>query len=910
MANRFKWALAVLALWAGIIQPTNAQWLTQTNLIVPGWSAVYCYVDASSQPILPAISGVPLAAGNPIDQIWLWKYPVSDAQYSTSPNNPLSGGGQWLTWQLYQTNSANTLSAIIPNSAYLVHSSATTNYTWKVQGHPVAPSYTWDMTGLNFIGFDTPYATPPSFQNYFSPDPAVSAMVQIYQYVGGDFSPVNPQYIFATGSTPVNRGQAYWVSATNVFNAYFGPFKLSLPNPVGLSYGSTVGQLTISLANSTTNNLTVTARLQPSEIPPAGQANIVGVPPLLLRGALNSATLAYAYTSLPVGTANSWTLAPAGQPGSTISFVLGVNRFAMTGSPGALYAGYLQFTDSLGFSEVDVPVSAVTANTAGLWLGSASISQVGSYLKNYATNVDGSYQQAPVTEQHFVTNYPAMFVTTNQVINETVVSNIVVNYSNNTNLVVNYYTTNWNAGGTNYFVLGTNQAVNTYALSNLVITTTTTNFYVTNNTIVWQSVWSTNLTGSAFAVTNFMTVTNIIAKTTNNAPVVVTNLVVNYLAVTNEVTTNAPYSGPVTIQSVSNWTANSTILTTNKAFLVVGTNALSLVTTNGAVQNFAYWVTNLTVSVTATTNFVVTNTAMDVIVNGPLRIVVNPQIYNYSVSTSWETNYLTNTFAISNSFAQLAGGSSLLGSVTNQLFAVVTNGPIVSWSTNYGVTLYVATTNAAYTVTTNAMTGGGYVVTSINTNLGAVVTPYPLRLIIFNDGTNATLLQRVYYGINQNSNIVATTQESLLDPSHLNSARRISCTSLPWTPNNTTWPFVGQLVLGGALSTTVTDNYDDQAANPFLHTYHPDHNNLDLTQNPPRELPEGSQSYGITRSITLSVQPNAADFNSLTTANSSLAGTYFETTTLTGLGGATRTFTSAGNFTLTCISPIATLTTQ
>jgi len=73
---------------------------------------------------------------------------------------------------------------------------------------------------------------------------------------------------------------------------------------------------------------------------------------------------------------------------------------------------------------------------------------------------------------------------------------------------------------------------------------------------------------------------------------------------------------------------------------------------------------------------------------------------------------------------------------------------------------------------------------------------------------------------------------------------------------------------------------------------------------------EGSQSYGITRSITLSVQPNAADFNSLTTANSSLAGTYFETTTLTGLGGATRTFTSAGNFTLTCISPIATLTTQ
>lgn len=72
----------------------------------------------------------------------------------------------------------------------------------------------------------------------------------------------------------------------------------------------------------------------------------------------------------------------------------------------------------------------------------------------------------------------------------------------------------------------------------------------------------------------------------------------------------------------------------------------------------------------------------------------------------------------------------------------------------------------------------------------------------------------------------------------------------------------------------------------------------------------GSQSFDITRVITLTVAPNTLDFLTLTTANSALAGYYQETTTLTGLGGVPRTFTSAGTFTLTRISPIANLTQQ
>src|SRR5207248_520067 len=43
----------------------------------------------------------------------------------------------------------------------------------------------------------------------------------------------------------------------------------------------------------------------------------------------------------------------------------------------------------------------------------------------------------------------------------------------------------------------------------------------------------------------------------------------------------------------------------------------------------------------------------------------------------------------------------------------------------------------------NVVTGanGSYVVTGVNTNIGAVSTPFPLRLILHNDGTNVVLLQ-------------------------------------------------------------------------------------------------------------------------------------------------------------------------
>jgi hypothetical protein len=205
-----------------------------------------------------------------------------------------------------------------------------------------------------------------------------------------------------------------------------------------------------------------------------------------------------------------------------------------------------------------------------------------------------------------------------------------------------------------------------------------------------------------------------------------------------------------------------------------------------------------------------------------------------------------------------------------------------------------------------------YVVTAHNTQGDAVLAPFPLRLIVFNDsGGNCSLLQRVYWGLDPSTNIIVSTSQTPLDPSQLSTARRITATHLPWAATNTPWAFSGGSLAQGAVLTSapIVVNYNDQAANPFLHTYHPDHNNLDH-QSPPHELPMGSESYQISRVITLSLMPNTNDFISLTSASSSLSGLYNESISLKGLAGFQKNYQTIGAFSLKQISTISPLISE
>jgi hypothetical protein len=189
---------------------------------------------------------------------------------------------------------------------------------------------------------------------------------------------------------------------------------------------------------------------------------------------------------------------------------------------------------------------------------------------------------------------------------------------------------------------------------------------------------------------------------------------------------------------------------------------------------------------------------------------------------------------------------------------------------------------------------------------------YPLRLIVHNPASGpATLLQRVYYGFNAVSNAIISNQESALARNLLGASRRLSASHLPWSDANPGWDLSGALAPGVTLTASVTTGFNDQAANPFLHTYHPDHDNLNATFK--NELPQGSESYTVVREITLSVKPPANDFNSRIAAGLQLAGDYLETIRVQGLARAgntfdTRQFEVRGAFELNRINEIPTLT--
>ncbi len=200
-------------------------------------------------------------------------------------------------------------------------------------------------------------------------------------------------------------------------------------------------------------------------------------------------------------------------------------------------------------------------------------------------------------------------------------------------------------------------------------------------------------------------------------------------------------------------------------------------------------------------------------------------------------------------------------------------------------------------------TDGAYSVLYTNSVASGVPRPFPLRLIVHDDGTNAFLLQRVFLGLNSLTNPIVATQQSHLWEERLSSARRISAAHLPWSSGNTPWAMT---VVSNVYRADIVTAFDQSGVNPFIHQYHPDHDNLNATFT--AALPKGNESYGITRTLWLSMQSAGSDYRSQTVGALDRNGVYDETITLEGTGSNTRTFRVLGTFNLNRISTVPVLT--
>jgi hypothetical protein len=219
----------------------------------------------------------------------------------------------------------------------------------------------------------------------------------------------------------------------------------------------------------------------------------------------------------------------------------------------------------------------------------------------------------------------------------------------------------------------------------------------------------------------------------------------------------------------------------------------------------------------------------------------------------------------------------------------------------------ISTPTLSYDPASNLILSGGgkYLTAAFDTELGDVPAPFPLRLIVHQAGDGTTrLLQRVYLGSGlAGTNMIITLQESQLNPDSLSQARRLSAVHLPLSGG----PWVLQGAFGGVgtLNTVLTEGFANTASNPFLHAYHPDHDNLDALFQPISK--PGAESYDIKRQITLSFTPPGTDFSSRTAGSSRMQGTYLENIVLKGGNNQTRTVVTKGSFLLNRVSTIATL---
>lgn len=591
----------------------QAQWSTQTLSLEPGWNGVFLHVDSSHDDLQGLVAD---DSSNPITTIWQWTTP-STYQFVDNPQASEARTG-WTKWE--RDDPASPLTRLVGDTAYLVYT--TNSYTWSVKGRPAAPRTKWNVDGLNLIGFPTPPTSPPSVEAFLLGAIGLeNVSLEILQYAGHQLGDNNPAVVpsFLYRNTDLRRGKAFWLRAGEASSGYLGPFLVDLSGRTDLDFYDRLSSTSFRLRNQTDTGLVLTMEHIPSESAPAGETPIVASPPLLLRGPLDREDQTYAFSELPPTAASRrwFILPPAGEEGSDIEVVIGLDRSAISSSAGSLLGGMLRFTDSAGRLQIDVPVRAEATSDAGLWVGEALVTQVGEYRKLYA---DGAI--API------------------------------------------------------------------------------------------------------------------------------------------------------------------------------------ITTNGS--------------------------------------------------------------------------------------AIVTNDRVVA-------------------------TDGSYVVTNLITDIGDVSKMFPLRLIVHNPGGSAPahLLQRVFYGLDTSSNSILSVTQEALDPDRLASARRVSATHLPWSPENPGWGFNMALGAGGWISTTVSAPYNDQQANPFLHTYHPDHDNLDERFR--NELSQGAESYTIERDIQLSVSPPGADFITRVSAGQTLRGDYRETIRIIGLARAggtadTKTFETRGVFRLDRLSTIPTLT--
>lgn len=352
----------------GVSATAQAQWYSKTYTLAAGWNGIWLSGDATHTTV-----GNLFAAYTQVDEVWRWNPNPDQTGFTGSPSTPSPTSEEWTVWKRADA-AEQKLTQMLGNSSYLIRCSAPTSVTIKQLALP--PSADWLISGANFIGlpgYGPGDTTSPLLSTYLASFPSASTTLlapetKIYKYVGGELSATNPMQVQA-GAERLNPDRAYWFEAA-VASDFTAPVEYELPTHAGLAFGATLTSMTVGVNNRLTTDVTLRVRLESSEAAPAGQPGVTGGV-ALTRRVFNSTTNAYDET--PVG--DGFTLTVGGSGRANLDF--GVNRSSFTENA-AFRASVLRITDSANLTDVRLPVSALPANPAGLWIARAEVTDVGS----------------------------------------------------------------------------------------------------------------------------------------------------------------------------------------------------------------------------------------------------------------------------------------------------------------------------------------------------------------------------------------------------------------------------------------------------------------------------------------------------------------------------------------------------
>jgi hypothetical protein len=363
----------------------RAQWASQTNVLAPGWNAVYLEVQPEPEDADTVFAGLP------VESVWAWNRRAGQPQFVQDVNTLVPKQPEWLTFfpAGHTNRTLQSLFDIQGGRPLLIKLGGASSVTWVVTGKPVLPKGDWIPDAQNLVGFHVSDTTPPTFANYLRSSAAHAGKQILALNAAGKWS-----VIVDTTTTTIQRGKAYWVQTVGA-SSFMGPLYVEPDLNAGLDFGTFAEERRILLRNDGTNvTRTFTIRSLPSLARPGNATN----------SALNAGTVVLSYWNFAVTNATNVTVSwkPFDAPmnlslpaGGQATLRLAVRRrdFALSGFPAAANAAYqsvLEVTDGAG-SRVLVPVAAQKASAgvglrgskdssvsirAGLWVGVVSMTNV------------------------------------------------------------------------------------------------------------------------------------------------------------------------------------------------------------------------------------------------------------------------------------------------------------------------------------------------------------------------------------------------------------------------------------------------------------------------------------------------------------------------------------------------------